>query len=899
MDQHCRIYLHNGLNINDPNYFYMKMPGCIKIYFMLLLAMLARMDGLSQQAKLFSKYNYYTVEKEVVIMAELPKKLLAGPYKLSVFNKNNLIAETALLKDNFLVAKIALADFELGTTPLLCKLADKNTIIQTDTIDITRLQPKSNEVKIDLQTGGLIADGLPFFPFGFYCKPAGHLPEQEITHGFNLIAPYQSNLDDTYKERKANMDRCAQFGMKVQYSVNSLIGSGHNGAKGLDRSEEEKEAILRKEIIAFRDHPALLSWYINDEPDGQGRPPASLEKAYKLIHELDPYHPISEVFMLPSKFSLYRNTMDIAMTDPYPVPGPLDIVESFVKQMNADYSHQKSVWLVPQAFGGQEMWAREPTAKEIRLMTYLGLINGVKGIQYYTHAPGNLNPQSVSAWSACSDIAVEVSQMTAFLLSDEMPVPVSSSDTNVLTGSFMRDSNLLIIAVNKDNKPKPFSLQVNDPANKWVATSTALLWFENREVDLVNGKINDIIDAQGTRVYLIKGKITDDLSKYYTGNLTANPGFEKIMSPGLPIGSNTKKSFAEKTAQGASFFADPRQAVEGMFSLRLITPVDSSGDKIRLLPIVIKANNSYNISVWAKAKQQEKMPSFRINAEGPGKEKVFTLTTDWQQYSFLFNKDSSYSSAVVTLELLAAGTAWFDMIQVTPDPRIGYTISKDNVANVSIATNIAGAIIKYRIGNEKGTAFKNIYDRPLQISKTSTVQAGLFMDDKQVAAADLFIPVNKALNKPVTIQSGYAPQYAAAGAASITDGLMGSTAFKDNKWLGFSGRDVTVTIDMQQVTAIHTIAINFLDDPNSGIYLPPKVSVYVSGNNTDFKLAGTYTNKEAPRMGEPALKVFTIDNIKTKARYIRVVANAFGEIPEGYLFKGTMSWIFVDEIMVD
>jgi hypothetical protein len=29
------------------------------------------------------------------------------------------------------------------------------------------------------------------------------------------------------------------------------------------------------------------------------------------------------------------------------------------------------------------------------------------------------------------------------------------------------------------------------------------------------------------------------------------------------------------------------------------------------------------------------------------------------------------------------------------------------------------------------------------------------------------------------------------------------------------------------------------------------------------------------------------------------VTDAFGEIPEGYLFKGTMSWIFIDEIMVN
>ncbi|MEI9959477.1 MAG: hypothetical protein WDM90_24870 [Ferruginibacter sp.] len=171
------------------------------------------------------------------------------------------------------------------------KFFSNDRILKSDTVSIVRLQPKNNEVKIDLQTGGLVADGLPFFPFGFYCRASAQLADQEITHGFNLIAPYQSNLDNTYNERKTFMDRCAQVGMKVQYSVNSLIGGGHNGAKGLEMTEDEKEALLRKEVIAFRDHPALLSWYINDEPDGQGRPPALLEKAYKIVHELDPYHP--------------------------------------------------------------------------------------------------------------------------------------------------------------------------------------------------------------------------------------------------------------------------------------------------------------------------------------------------------------------------------------------------------------------------------------------------------------------------------------------------------------------------------------------------------------------------------------------------------------------------------
>jgi hypothetical protein len=293
------------------------------------------------------------------------------------------------------------------------------------------------------------------------------------------------------------------------------------------------------------------------------------------------------------------------------------------------------------------------------------------------------------------------------------------------------------------------------------------------------------------------------------------------------------------------------------------------------------------------------MPLFRLAVEGPGQEKVFKLGKDWEQYSFIFHTDSSYSSALVTLDLLTAGTAWFDMIQITPDPLISYTIGKDRGAKISIATTVADAEIRYSLGIEKNAERNAVYSQPFLVSKTATLSAGLFAGDKEIAQANMFIPVNKATGKPVTLQTQYAPQYAGSGNSTLTDGAMGSSAFKDNRWLGFSGRDVIATIDMQEQSVIHSVAVNFLCDPNSGIFLPPRVSLYISDDGKNFRPAGTYINSNIARRGEPYLQSFVIGSKKRKARYVRVVTDAFGEIPEGYLFKGTMSWIFIDEIMVN
>ncbi len=163
-----------------------------------------------------------------------------------------------------------------------------------------------NAVKVDLATGGLSVDGLPFFPFGFYSyfpvQPT--MLEEEVINGFNLVSPYQKIEKKSLKERRAYMDRCASLGMKVNYNLCSVAGGGGVGSSRLPGlSREEKLERLRKEVETFRDHPALLAWYIADEPDGQNIPPDSMKETYKLIKELDPYHPVSMVFSSPRKGS--------------------------------------------------------------------------------------------------------------------------------------------------------------------------------------------------------------------------------------------------------------------------------------------------------------------------------------------------------------------------------------------------------------------------------------------------------------------------------------------------------------------------------------------------------------------------------------------------------------------
>jgi hypothetical protein len=92
--------------------------------------------------------------------------------------------------------KLLILPFEPGLIPSDYKVdaeirSSKGTVYVTTT-ELIVLNHKSNEVKTDRLTGGLIVNRRAFIPFGFYCYSPVYptLPEEEVVKGFNMTSPY-------------------------------------------------------------------------------------------------------------------------------------------------------------------------------------------------------------------------------------------------------------------------------------------------------------------------------------------------------------------------------------------------------------------------------------------------------------------------------------------------------------------------------------------------------------------------------------------------------------------------------------------------------------------------------------------------------------------------------------
>jgi hypothetical protein len=628
-----------------------------------------------------TRSSFYSFEKQGEFLLLIPARLAQSSLSVKVETGEKIIASWKG-KPGWSILRIP---FVIDLQPAVYKVKARiSTERETGsayiaTTDLLILSYKANEVKTDRLTGGMIVNRRQFFPFGFYCYSpiSPTLPEEEVVKGFNMISPYQTILPETLAERKAYMDRCAELGIKVHYNLISLSGGGGVNSKTGSLSSEEKIARLIEEIKIFMNHPALLAWYIADEPNGYKIPPESLEEIYDIVRKTDPWHPVSMVFMTPFLASKkYVNALDIVMADPYPVPNsPIGITGEVASQLKKEFTGKRTVWMVLQAFGGGEWWGREPTQQELRSMTWQSLISGATGIQYFVRIGLNYFPKSVAAWNECGRMAIEVAEITPWLLSDEETLPVESSSKNILVSSRVHDGQLLVMAVNKINEPVSVTIRI-----KGLDSGRASLIFENRPLPVSRGQINDHLAPFGSQVYLIDLHQSKDKLIVSSDNLLKDPGFEDITNPGVPSACYARPG----EDRGATYFLDAREHHEGNHSLRLLTPSDGKGISLRLFPFRVKAGASYAISVWAKSDPEQRLANVtnqdslrhyvkKLNPQyveielGVFGKARFVPDEEWRRYMTFITIPSDTLKSFRTnlfIKMPGRGVAWFDDMKV-------------------------------------------------------------------------------------------------------------------------------------------------------------------------------------------------------------------------------------------
>ena len=339
--------------------------------------------------------------------------------------------------------------------------------------------PPPNAALID-EHNRLLVNGKPFLPIGVYTGENYEKHLRRIAEaGFNVILPYtmaavnhRQLLDkermsgDYGKDIRTFLDLAHRYNLRVIPALkNQLMCEDYYPAVERWDDAGTRNEVTAKIVRTFKDHPAILGWYVSDEAIRANIP--YVVDLRRLISGIDPWHPTYTLTCHQENLPLYAVSGDVIGTDKYPIRHNRkeQSIRSMIPYLRGAYDSGVPHWVVPQIFN----WAvhmtktREeleksyfPTAEEIRSMPLLAAIYGAKGFIFYMYDSATVRldrrwpGRSEKEWPKIVQMVQMLRELEPFLLS-AAPAPdvqVSGApEEETVARAFASDSGELRVVI--------------------------------------------------------------------------------------------------------------------------------------------------------------------------------------------------------------------------------------------------------------------------------------------------------------------------------------------------------------------------------------------------------------------------------------------------------------------
>jgi hypothetical protein len=320
-------------------------------------------------------------------------------------------------------------------------------IAETDVRVIAREQ-----ARVVLGTNGFLqVAGKPAFVIGMY--NGGRLPEMAAA-GFNATHNYAVSAGDATDAINSN-------DIRLKLALDNSWSNGLRMMVELPRKaiEQGQWRQVRHRIETFRHHPGLLCWGSEERVARGLTSLTNIAILYRLVHELDPDHPLvlGDTKDKIQKFKTDRRDffpdpyMDVGIWWWYPIPlkdpdgngllegkGKTEAMLTPPAWLTTTIS-KKPLWIAIQSYQHPTRDGRFPTPAEYRCMAYLSIINGVKGLWFYTGSgqkdfqgkpAGIFNKPEDGHWSYVRTLTQELREFSPVIMSAATMGKITLTPTN-------------------------------------------------------------------------------------------------------------------------------------------------------------------------------------------------------------------------------------------------------------------------------------------------------------------------------------------------------------------------------------------------------------------------------------------------------------------------------------
>ncbi|MFT5165462.1 MAG: putative membrane protein [Saprospiraceae bacterium] len=219
---------------------------------------------------------------------------------------------------------------------------------------------------------------------------------------------------------------------------------------------------------------------------------------------------------------------------------------------------------------------------------------------------------------------------------------------------------------------------------------------------------------------------------------------------------------------------------------------------------------------------------------------------------------------------------------------------------VELKLNFPWAKVYYTLDGSTPDSSSLLYEKPFVISNSTTIKTIATAEswESSTVAEATFLSIKKRLGA-IAINQAPDSSYKGEGAQTLIDLKLGSSDFKDGKWLAWQGKSITAVLDFEKPVDISTLFVSALDNNSSWIFFPKQLKVWISIDNKNFTLVATEQFDVPSVQKTPSLRKFKATFKKTRAQYIKVFIENVTKNPEWHPAAGQPSWLFLDEIIVE
>jgi hypothetical protein len=234
---------------------------------------------------------------------------------------------------------------------------------------------------------------------------------------------------------------------------------------------------------------------------------------------------------------------------------------------------------------------------------------------------------------------------------------------------------------------------------------------------------------------------------------------------------------------------------------------------------------------------------------------------------------------------------------VTPEVKVDSTFFH-GAATVSVKPGRGKITYYYTLDGTEPDRSSTRYSGPFPVQKSGYVRLIATMDGWK-DSKPVTLPLLRLGTKPerVTLETTPDEKFRDRLDTTLVDGLAGTTAHDEGKYLGFRAKDLRALFAFRQPTVFSKVSVSYLEAVNQGVMPPVSVEVWGGEKENQLRRLGTVQTDYPAKDRKAARYVVTAYLPGQPLRYLRVIARNRGILPPWHpSAKKAKGLILIDEV---